>query len=175
MGEERPKRSLMEQAEFDVQIDEYALDEEWTGQPSLYFRYAAMLADAKRDLDEAKNGLEVVKAETARAIRSDPQSYGLAKVTENSVAETVPLQQGVKDSQEDVIQCRHRADVVQAAVAALDHRKKGLEKLVELSLANYFSKPRVKGEEARQKMDRLSQKSTWSKGRRKKEQGKDGD
>ena len=54
---------MKSQAVLEMEIDENALDEEWVEQPSLYFRYASMVADARRDLDQAKANLDLTKAE----------------------------------------------------------------------------------------------------------------
>ncbi len=158
MSKTNPKEAL--------QIDEYRLDEEWVGQPALYFEFAAQLADARRDADDAKNRLEATKAETAREIRSSPDLYGLTKVTEAVVSENVALHDDVQSVQRELIEAKHNVDMLGAMVTALDHRRRALEKLVDLSLANYFAKPRA-SEGSREAMDKAEQKATWGKGSRK--------
>lgn len=144
-------------AEFDVQVDPNRLDEEWVGQPSLYFRYGAKLADAQRELEQARNGLalvkvelEQVKAEVDRDVRKSPASFGLDKLTETVVAGAVLMDQrcrdaqhAVLDAQNTVLEAKHRAEVFGAAVEALSHRRKALENLVSLMLANYYSRPKA--------------------------------
>lgn len=130
----------------------------------MYGRYATEAADARRDMDEAKNGLEVIKAETERAVRVDPEAHGIAKVTEKSVEAAVVVDEGVKAAQSEVVEVRHRYDVLCAAVSALDHRKKALEKLVELFLSDYFSRPRAAAG-VKEKMDAVEQRAVRRKGR----------
>ena len=161
----------MKRDELRLEIDENRLDDECIGQPRLYYEWASRLADAKRDLEEAKAEAEVVKAETAKAIRSDPSQFDLAKVTENSVEETVVVQDEYGDSLKAVRDARHKADVLQGAVVSLDQRKRMLEKLIELWMAGYFASPKVPGD-MREQMDESSQRSTWGKGRRNKEERK---
>lgn len=127
---------------FDPGIDEHQLDKEWVNQPRMYYKYAKMAADARMASDQAKSQLEVVEADVARSIRNEPGSYGLSKITENAIKETIPLQRDYQEALAKVIETRHHMDVVNAAVAALDHRKKALEKLVELHNASYYATPR---------------------------------
>ena len=129
--------------ELDVSVDENALDVEWTFQPRKYFRYAAKLADARRDADQAKTEVELTKAELELAIRSNPEKFDLTKVTEAAVASTVLSQAEYSTARQADLDARHTVDVLQAAVAALDHRKRALEGLVQLRLANYYSSPRA--------------------------------
>ena len=150
---------------YDLGIDLNRLDDEWVGQAAAYYKCASELADARRDWEEAKSESDVVKAETALAIRKDPEAFGLVKVTEKAIETTVPLQPAVRVADKNVIDARHRMDVLQAAVTAFDHRKAALQKLVELFLANYFSKPTAP-EGAKDRMDEVERKVVRRKGRR---------
>src|SRR3989304_6156766 len=113
--------------ELDITIDENALDKEWTFQPRLYFRYAAKLADAKRDADQAKTEVELTKAELELAIRTNPEKFDLQKVTESAVASGLRARGGHGGVRQADRAPRHTVDILQAAVAALDHRKRALE------------------------------------------------
>lgn len=126
-----------------IDIDSTSLDREWVKQPRLYFKYSQMLADANRDFDSAKAELDVVRAELDTSIRSDPERYGLEKVTENSIASCIPIQDEYQEAMRRLVKARHARDVVQAAVNALDHKKKALEKLVDLHLSSYYATPRA--------------------------------
>lgn len=161
MGKIDDKRA--EKIRLDLQVDENNLDREWLGQPTLYFSYAAKLADAQRDLDMARNRLSVAKAEADQSIRRDPKLYGMEKVTEASVASAVAAEEGCVNAAELVAAARHRVDVFQAAVDALQHRRKALESLVTLFMANYYSKPRASGE-AKEKMEHVEQRQTFRRG-----------
>ena len=132
----------------DFGIDENALDLEWRKHPKLYYKYACMAADARKEWEEAKNNLKVVEAEVSLDVRKNPGAYGLDKVTEGTISATVTIDTRVIESQKTVTEARHEMDIMDAAVAAMDSRKKALEKSVDLHLANYFSEPRVKSEEA---------------------------
>jgi hypothetical protein len=151
--------------ELRLEIDENRLDDEWIGQPRLYYEYASKLADAKRDLEEAKAEAEVTKANLAQLIRTDPEKFGLVKVTEKSVEEAVAVQNDLADALREVREARHLVDVLTGAVASLDHRKKALEKLVELFLANYYSSPKASGR-AGEAMDEKEKRAVRRGGRR---------
>lgn len=125
----------------DFQIDRFRLDDEWVKQPDLYRRYAEALADAKFEFEGLKNDLDVTRAEVELKVRENPANYGLEKVTEGVIKSVVEVQELVKDAETDVLQARHKVNMLEAAVSALDHRKRALADLVSLHLADYFSKP----------------------------------
>ena len=125
-------------------IDVDRLDEEWVEQPTLFFRYAAKAADAKLMLNEAEAELDVVDAELASLIREKFERFGFNKPPAvETVKATVLLQDEHQEAQKVVNKARHDLDVFQAAVSALDHRKRALENLVFLHGQNYFSSPRA--------------------------------
>lgn len=151
-----------------LQIDENQLDVEWLGQPELYYEWATKLADAIYDLDEAKAELELVQAEVENSIRSQPDKYGMEKITEKAVAAAVPMQQEYQDQSSAFNKAKHRVALYKATVDSLDQRKRALEKLVDLRLANYFSEPRAKTDAAKEEMDNVKKKSI-RRGRRERE------
>ena len=148
-----------------IEIDENNLDGEWLNQAVLYFDFAAKLADARREVDLSKSQLEVAKATVAKQVRDDPENYGLLKVTERAVEEAIPLQPIVQTVMKKLIEAKHTADILSAAVEGLNHRKKALEKRVDLFLANYFSKPRA-SEGSRERMEEVEKRSVRRKGKR---------
>ena len=128
----------------DFQFDAANLGEEWSRQPLLYMKYARAAADARREMDESKNVLEVVKSEIALSIRNDHGSYGLIKVTEALLIQAVQCHADVKAAMEEVVDARHSYEVLLAAVGSMDHKKKALENAVSLFLAGYYSEPKAK-------------------------------
>jgi hypothetical protein len=67
------------------------------------------------------------------------------KVTEAAVAAAILTQPNYRVALKALTAARHRQDVYQAAVDALDHRKKALESLVQLHGQGYFAAPRARG------------------------------
>lgn len=140
-------------------LDPNRLDQEWVEQPGLYHKYALLLAEASQRVAEAKAQLEITEADVEKSVRDNPVMFGIDKVTEGAIKIRVALHQRVIDVKDRLIQAKYEEDVAQAAVRTLDHRKKALEDLVQLRLADYFSEPRVKGQ-AREKMATASKNRT---------------
>ena len=130
-----------------LQIDELRLDKECLAQPSLYLEYAEKLADAKRDYDELKSGMEVVEAELRQDIRERPARYGITsdKPTEGSINASVLMQPKQKAANKAVLDAKHKVDILTSAVVALEHKKRSLTLLVSLHAQGYFAEPRVTG------------------------------
>lgn len=149
---------------IELQIDRDSLDVEWVNQPSLYFKHASRLADARRDSDEAKSDLEVMKAELDKQIRSDPTAFGMSKATEVSIAATVSSSAAYQLAQQAVFDAKHKVDIFQALVTALDHRKKALENLVSLWSQSYFAAPKAP-EGSEERMEDVKKRSIRRKGR----------
>jgi hypothetical protein len=141
-----------------VDIDPDKLDEEWIKQPRLFHKYAKRLADAKDAFARAKSLLEVVMADAAKDIRDNPSKYGITKVTEGAVEVRVLLHKKVEEARDKMHAAKHRVDVFEAAVSALEHKKRALENLVTLHGQNYFSTPRVSPEAGKKMKDRLEEK-----------------
>lgn len=139
-------------------IDKNRLDDEWLNQPKSYFKWAVQLEDARDDLETAKSEFDVVKSEVDLAIRTDPDDYNLPKVTDKSVAAVMISQPEYKEAQQAMFEAKYRVGIVQAAVISFDHRKKALEKLVDLHGQKYFASPRAseKSKEAMEKVEKRS-------------------
>lgn len=143
-----------------VHVDEHNLDEEWKQQPALYHRYARKLADARHKEAECKADLEVTCAELERAIRATPERYGVSKVTEALVEATVKVQAEYQRAVKAYNDARYNVGILSAAVDALSHKKSALENLVSLWARDYFSTPRLKGDDdlkAREKQKEMTE------------------
>jgi hypothetical protein len=138
-----------------LNLDQNQLDEQWLEQPRLYHKYARRLANAKQSLEEAKAELELCRAELDREIRLNPEAFGLAKLTENIVSNTITIQERYKETQASLIEVKHKVDIYQATVTTLEHRKRALESLVTLHGQDYFSSPRAKNENAQEVMNEI--------------------
>lgn len=154
-----------EHAELDVRPDPNRLDDNWVEQPGLRLAYGRELADAKRKVAEANAELKVTECELELAVRSDPEKYGLAKSTEGAVKTVVPTLDEYRKAKRALIESQHDADVLDAVVSAIDHRKKALEDLVQLHCCGYFAEPRAP-EGARERMDDVKKSKVRGGGRR---------
>lgn len=163
----------MQEREFnyeeELSINPDALDVEWLAQPSLFMKYAEAASEARHAMDEAKENVDLVKAEVDREIRQDPGAFGLEKTTEGSISAAVLCHERYQEAIEKYNQSRFQNDLLMNAVRAFDQRKVALENLVKLHGQSYFSGPseprnlgmewdkRVKCSSARSKVkDRLN-------------------
>lgn len=148
-----------------LEIDEGALDREWVRQPKLYFKFAMRLALARSEFDEAKADFELVKADLDSAIRDDPTEYGLKKLTEPGVVAAMPRQGQYIKALQDINEKRRAQGILEAAVTALEHKKRALEKLVDLHGQEYFSTPRAPAN-SREAVDNMEKQAARTKRRR---------
>lgn len=145
-----------EEAASIVEIDPNKLDQECINLPKHYVRYAFLSSEAKRDVDEAKAELDVVKADLANKIRRTPSKYHLEKVTESSVAATIETLPECRAAAKALRKAKHRQEMCQAVVWALEHKKRSLTLLVELHGMGWFGNVKMteKGRDAVKSMRR---------------------
>lgn len=124
-----------------LEIDQDQLDKEWLRQPKLVFEFAVQLSDARNFFDMAKTRADVMYAELDSEIRKNPDQYDITKVSEAAIRNAIYQEKSYKIKQMRVLKARKAMDVLQAAVTALEHKKRALESLVTLFGQNYFSAP----------------------------------
>lgn len=129
--------------EKDVSIDDSALDVEWLAQSSLTFKYCKIEADARRNLDDAKAKLDIIKAELDQDIRANPDAFGLPKITEGAIGNAISASKKCKDAEEAVRDASYELNMAQAAVRSIYAKKDALENLVRLHGQQYFAGPSV--------------------------------
>jgi hypothetical protein len=132
-----------EDYEKDTSIDEQGLDVEWLQQPSLMAKYGKHAAQVKLVMDRYKEELDVVKAQLDRDIRMTPDNYGLNKLTETIVSNTIIIQPEYKYANDQYSNAKYEYDIAMAAVRAIDQKKTALENLVRLHGQQYFAGPSV--------------------------------
>lgn len=144
-----------DEEEFDFfDIDKDMLDREWVNQPKLFYNYASQLADARREVEEARAGLDIIRAEVDKSIRDDPKEYDLPdKITETLISNTIIQQSEYEKALTVLRDAKYNVDILQAAVSALDHRKSALERLVSLHGQNYFATPKAPDEMSRRAVE----------------------
>ena len=91
-------------------------------------------------MDDLRRQLEVRRAEASTQIRRDPAQFGFtAKPTESAIEAAITLLPQVQDLQDKIVHARYQFDLCNAAVSALENKKKGLESLTQLRAMNYYS------------------------------------
>lgn len=128
--------------EKEIGIDPDALDVEWLNQPSLFLKYSEACAEARKKLDQAKERLDVVKADLDHRVREDPSVFGVQKVTEAAVSSAVTVHREYRESYKKYIDAKYEFDILSRAVQAFEQRKSALENLVRLHGQGYFAGPK---------------------------------
>lgn len=124
-----------------VKIDPLNLDKECIRLPSDYLHFARRAADLRRDMEAAKNELEVLEADLSRRVRADPESFGIEKPTESAISAAVKSQEGYQRRVDKIARLKHEQELAQAVVWALEHKKRALTLLVDLHGMGYFAAP----------------------------------
>lgn len=130
-----------------VEIDSYSLDKECVKIPSDYLKISFASSQAKKGLDEAKAEMEQISAALSKEIRDKPESFGLVKVTEAALSAAVVEQPEYQEAQAKFRDLQHKVRQLDAAVWAIDTKKRSLQMLVELHGMGYFSEVNVKSKQ----------------------------
>lgn len=129
--------------EKDTSIDESALDVEWLDQPKLTMKYTKHEAECKRHLAVCKADLDIVHSDLDKKIRTDPEKYGLDKITEKAIMNVIQADQKYIDAQEAIRDAEYELNMAYGAVRAIYAKKEALENLVRLFGQQYFAGPSV--------------------------------
>ncbi|RLF30294.1 MAG: hypothetical protein DRN14_00115 [Thermoplasmata archaeon] len=135
----------MEKNEFesDLKIDPNYLEVEAGRQGELFFKWAERAVEAKERADHAKLKMDVLEAKLSSKARLDPDSFGIAKVTEGSIAAAIKIHPEFLEAQEEHISARADFHMLERAVEAMEQRKRMIEILVTLHGQQYFAGPSV--------------------------------
>ena len=125
----------------DVKIDMCHLDKEWARQPELMYMYGEECAKARLSLQKEEEKLELLKATLSTEIRSNPDKFGLGKVTEGLVEATITINPEFQKQLEVVRNLQYDNEVLKSAVMSLHHKKSELENIVRLQGLSYYSEP----------------------------------
>lgn len=124
---------------LDLSVDPNQLPREWGRHVPMYHYWAEQQADAQAAYDEAKSELDLVKAEMDLEVRNNKDDYGIDKINNDIVANTVLTQPEVQAAVKRVNESRHQLELAKAATGALDHRRKQLSMLVDMKIKAYMS------------------------------------
>lgn len=131
--------------EEELSIDPLALDIEWLDQASLFMRYAEAQADARLEMDQAKENMEQVRAKVDSAVRrgfyASSESGKKERLTETQVSNLVTQHTEYRSAVSDYLTSKHNYEILAAAVKAFEQRRAALENLVKLQGLNYFAGP----------------------------------
>ncbi|HPT36503.1 MAG TPA: hypothetical protein PK309_08250 [Bacillota bacterium] len=124
-------------------LDPNKLDKHCLDQPKLVLEWGIKLAEAKDFYDRAKAALDVAQAEAHQEIAANPEQFDLAKPTVDAIKSAVARHEDVQVAVERLQRAKHKVDLLQAVMTALDNRKRSIEGLIQLHGQEYFSVPVV--------------------------------
>jgi len=107
----------------ELKIDKNDINEELMKQPSKIAWFSVLYALAIEKRDGIKNDLEFVEAELDKAVRSNPTSYGIDKMTEGSIAAASHSDELWIKTKTDLIAANRDVNILSGVVNAFDHRK----------------------------------------------------
>jgi len=120
-----------------MKIDPDQLEGQWLSAPGRYMEVVEHAVQARIDCEKAKDCLETIKADMDREIRINPDKYGIGKVTESSISSAIQLCDSVKEAQDEYMETRRIMLLTDGAVNAMEHRKKALDAITQLTLAGW--------------------------------------
>jgi hypothetical protein len=123
-----------------IKIDKYSLDLEFEKHPMLYHEFAMDMVGAEDEKDQAKDKLELLRAQLDVQIRDNPKKFGLEKITEAAISSTILQTNEYKEAQEYYNNTVSNLRILKIAVESLNQKKVALENLVKLYLGEYYSK-----------------------------------
>lgn len=123
----------------DIAINMYALHEEWKKQPELYARWAEAHCDAIAKRDSHKIKCDIKHSMLSTDIRNNYGRYGLDKrPTEGQVEAIINENAEYQRMLNEMTELNRQVNLLQAGRTALEHKKRALEGLERLRLADYF-------------------------------------
>ena len=132
-----------EAASFDINLNQ--LHEEWRGQAQRVYNAGSHAAACEKTYAEAKAAFKKKSAQLRNDIRTHPSQYGLDKATEAAVNDAAAADVEYLRAEQKMIDAQYAMDLAFLASTTLEHRKKALEKIVDLWLRSYFSEPIPRG------------------------------
>lgn len=133
----------MKEKSFDyekaVHIDQDNLDREWCKQSENVYVCMHELANARKELDKAKENYDLIVAEVDRYYRENSEK----KPTEKALEGLVLLDPRVQEASKDVIDSKYNVNMLEAARAGLENKREALVNLVKLHGMGYFAEPAV--------------------------------
>lgn len=141
-----------------VKIDPYNLDREWQQQPDYMLSCMNALAEARRELDRAKEAYDITVAEIDQNIRENSDKKPSEKAIENMIL----LEPDVQAAKKDLIEAKYNVSMLEAARAGLENKREALTNLVKLHGMSYFAEPEA-DIEARGQLEEMRQQAARDK------------
>ncbi len=125
-------------------IDPLALPEECERLPRQYISVSFAAAELRGQLARADADAKLQEAKLSKAVREAPSDYGLDKVTEAAIRETVATLPQYVTEQRKTFALREQLDKLTGMLTALDMKKRSLTNMVSMTVAGYTGSGPVK-------------------------------
>jgi leucyl aminopeptidase len=127
-----------------IEIDKFALDTEAQRQPELIRKYGILYAKSKSKTAQLKRKLEVIEAEEAEKVKSEPDEYDVSPNRQGNVSDVVAFKiaKGTKTyikAFNDFLAAKEKEEEYGIIMDSLKDRGYMIKNLVELWLNNYYS------------------------------------
>ena len=153
---------IFDKALFD--LDPNKLEIDWILQPKLMREATDRRASVIYDIGEKKAEIEVKHAELKYDVRTNPETWGLEKVTEGAIQDCLADHEELLELNSELRKLEHQKELLKGLIDSLGDRKSALENLVKLHGQDYFSVPYVAGPSGK-KMEREQKKQIRKPGR----------
>ena len=125
--------------EEDAEIDRFDLVGEMEIQPGLFRKWSALLVEAQEERDDWKTKRDLHAADLDDSIRTEPEEYGIERVTETAIKNIVLQDETYQRLQKKRLAAERKINAYVGAIRTMEHRKRMLEKMADLWEAGYFS------------------------------------
>ena len=122
-------------------LDETRLDDAWRGHSKHVFAARRKVAALRATVERCKARINITKAQVALEVRKSPEDFDIDKLTEAAVVSAIASNKRVTTAEDKLIDAKFELESWEAAVEALEHRKRALENLVTLHGQGYFADP----------------------------------
>jgi len=130
---------LIERMKEFLSIDIYDLENDCAEHPELYFEVAIFASRTGSLQNRSEMIVKELKAEIATTIRTNPEKYGITKLTESQVFEAVDSAEYAKEGRELRGLCMFLKNSADSLVQAFEHRRSMLNNEVQLYLSKLGS------------------------------------
>lgn len=142
--------------EKDTSINPNQLDIEWIYQANTFMKYCHALSEAAKEMDNAKQYYETVRAQCELKVRNKPEHYCKLwtgepipdKVTEAVISSILVASEGKEGTplfkaKAEWNESKFDFNILNNAKQAMEHKKVALENLVRLTGQQYFAGPKT--------------------------------
>lgn len=146
-------RARLDELKTDLVIHLKRLEQDCASQPTLCEEVASIQADLKGELSRAEWDLEQLRSRRSLEIRSDPDTFGLTKITESAVKDAINTCEDVDEAQRLIADLDALYRKASGLVDAFDQRRSMISNAVSLYTHEYYTvlQPEAEGEAPKRK------------------------